>query len=246
MALLELHNIRVKYGNVEALHGISMHVDCGEIVAILGANGAGKSTTLQTISGLQQPAAGRILFKGEELHRVPSYDIVRRGVSHSPEGRRVFGAMSVMENLQLGAFTTRDTQRTARTLDWIFELFPRLQERKQQLAGTLSGGEQQMLAIGRALMAQPELLLLDEPSLGLAPLLVASIFEAIRTINSTGVTVVLVEQNARAALKLASRGYVLEVGHVVLEEDASRMLHDPHVREAYLGQDPSEAPRGCL
>lgn len=235
MALLDLHNVRVKYGNVEALHGIDMHVEEGEIVTILGANGAGKTTTLQTISGLLHPSEGEILFHGCPLHRTPSYDIVKMGIAQSPEGRRVFGTLSVLGNLKLGAFTIRDKESIARTLRWIFNLFPRLKERQGQLAGTLSGGEQQMLAIGRALMAQPRLLLLDEPSLGLAPLLVASIFETIRAINRNGVTVVLVEQNARAALKLASRGYVLEVGKVVLEDHAVHMLHNPHVREAYLG-----------
>lgn len=235
MALLELRNVRVKYGNVEALHGIDLHVEEGEIVAILGANGAGKTTTLQTISGLQQPSEGEILFQGEALHRMPSYEIVKKGITQSPEGRRVFGTMSVLGNLKLGAFTIRDEERVNATMRWIFELFPRLEERKKQLAGTLSGGEQQMLAIGRALMGQPRVLLLDEPSLGLAPLLVASIFETIRTINRNGVTVVLVEQNARAALKLATRGYVLEVGKVVMEDQAVNMLNNPHVREAYLG-----------
>ena len=235
MALLELHNVHVSYGPVEVLHGISLHVEEGEIVTILGANGAGKSTTLRTISGLLRPAQGEILFDGKPLHSMHSYDIVRLGITQSPEGRRVFGTMTVLGNLKLGAFTINDPARINRSLEWIFELFPRLKERRRQLAGTLSGGEQQMLAIGRALMGEPRLLLLDEPSLGLAPLLVASIFETIRTINENGVTVVLVEQNARAALKLAKRGYVLEVGNVVMEDAAAAMLGNPHVREAYLG-----------
>ncbi len=235
MALLELKDIYVNYGQVEALHGINLKVEEGEIVTILGANGAGKTTTMQTISGLQSVKKGEILFDGTPLHTLQSDEIVKKGITQSPEGRRVFGTMSVLGNLKLGAFTINDKDKIAKTLEWIFELFPRLEERQRQLAGTLSGGEQQMLAIGRALMGQPRLLLLDEPSLGLAPLLVASIFETIRTINKKGVTVVLVEQNARAALKLASRGYVLEVGNVVMEDKADAMLNNPTVRDAYLG-----------
>jgi branched-chain amino acid transport system ATP-binding protein len=235
MALLELHNICVRYGNVEALHGMSMRVEEGEIVTILGANGAGKSTTLLSMSGLVKVSAGEILFEGKPLHTMHSFDIVKLGITQSPEGRRVFGTMTVLENLQLGAFTVRDSQRKSATLEWIFSLFPRLLERRDQLAGTLSGGEQQMLAIGRALMGEPRVLLLDEPSLGLAPLLVRSIFDTVREINQRGVTVVLVEQNARAALKLATRGYVLEVGNVVMEDSAASLLANPQVREAYLG-----------
>ena len=235
MALLTLSGIRVRYGSVEALHGIDLSVDEGEIVTILGANGAGKSTTLLTISGLVRPSAGEILFDGKPLLQLPSHEVVGLGIAQAPEGRRVFGAMSVLENLRLGAFSIRDKQQSERTLEWIFDLFPRLLERKGQLAGTLSGGEQQMLAIGRALMAEPRLLLLDEPSLGLAPLLVRSIFDTVRAINQRGVTVLLVEQNARAALKLATRGYVLEVGRVVREDKAENLLADAGVREAYLG-----------
>ena len=227
MALLTLSNIHVRYGSVEVLHGIDLHVDEGEIVTILGANGAGKSTTLLSISGLVRPCEGEIIFDGKPLLKYPSHEVVNLGIAQSPEGRRVFGTMSVLENLRLGAFCIRDKERSERTLEWIFELFPRLFERKQQLAGTLSGGEQQMLAIGRALMA--------EPSLGLAPLLVRSIFETVRAINQKGVTVLLVEQNARAALKLASRGYVLEVGNVAMEDTAANLLADASVREAYLG-----------
>lgn len=235
MSLLSLSDIRVRYGSVEVLHGINLHVEEGEIVTILGANGAGKSTTLLTISGLVRPSAGEILFDGKALLRMPSHEVVNLGIAQSPEGRRVFGPMTVLENLRLGAFSVRDRQAAGRTLEWIFELFPRLHERRQQMAGTLSGGEQQMLAIGRALMAQPRLLLLDEPSLGLAPLLVRSIFETVRSINERGVTVLLVEQNARAALKLAARAYVLEVGVMVKEGRAADLLADPSVREAYLG-----------
>ncbi len=235
MALLEIENLHVSYGRVEVLHGISLTVDEGEIVTLLGANGAGKSTTLLSISRLVLPTAGRVVFDGRDLGRYQSHEVVGLGIAQSPEGRRVFGTMTVEENLKLGAFLVEDTDRKERTLRWIYELFPRLLERRQQLAGTLSGGEQQMLAIGRALMAQPRLLLLDEPSLGLAPLLVKSIFQTIRRIADNGVTVLLVEQNARAALRLASRGYVLEVGHVVMHDTAKGLLANPSVREAYLG-----------
>lgn len=235
MPLLELKDVHVKYGNVTALQNLNLTVNEGEIVTILGANGAGKSTTLLTISGLVRPAAGELVYAGKSLAKIPAHDIVSLGIAQSPEGRRVFGTMTVLENLQLGAFRVPDKYLNAKTLDWIFALFPRLSERQSQLAGTLSGGEQQMLAIGRALMAQPKLLLLDEPSLGLAPLLVRSIFDTISEINKNGVTILIVEQNARAALKLASRGYVLEVGSVALEDAAPNLLANPEVREAYLG-----------
>jgi branched-chain amino acid transport system ATP-binding protein len=220
---------------VRVLHGVGLHVDEGEIVSILGANGAGKTTTMRAISGLVRAAGGSIRFRGEEIHALPSHAIVMRGLAHSPEGRHIFGVLTVLENLHLGAFTVRDHALADKTLDVIFELFPRLFERRGQLAGTLSGGEQQMLAIGRALMAQPRLLLLDEPSLGLAPLLVRSIFDTVRTINARGVTVLIVEQNARAALKLAHRGYVLELGHIVMEDASARLLADPSIQRAYLG-----------
>ncbi len=235
MAFLELKNVHVSYGPVEVLHGINIKVEEGEIVTILGSNGAGKTTTLQTISGLQKVTRGEILFQGTPIHTMPSYDIVHQGITQSPEGRRVFGTMSVVDNLKLGAFTIKDNSLTNKTLQWIYELFPRLEERQHQLAGTLSGGEQQMLAIGRALMGQPRLLLLDEPSLGLAPLLVASIFDTVRSINAKGLTIVLVEQNARAALKLATRGYVLDVGNVAMEDEAQKLLNDPTIRDVYLG-----------
>lgn len=235
MALLEIDNLHVSYGRVEVLHGISLTVDEGEIVTLLGANGAGKSTTLLSISRLVLPTAGKIVFDGKDLGRYQSHEVVGLGIAQSPEGRRVFGTMTVEENLKLGAFLVDDKERKEHTLRWIYELFPRLLERRLQLAGTLSGGEQQMLAIGRALMAQPRLLLLDEPSLGLAPLLVKSIFQTIRRIADNGVTVLLVEQNARAALRLASRGYVLEVGNVVMHDTAKGLLANPSVREAYLG-----------
>ena len=235
MSLLTLSDIRVRYGSVEVLHGINLRVEEGEIVTILGANGAGKSTTLLSISGLVRPCEGEILFEGKPLLRLPSHEVVGLGIAQSPEGRRVLGAQSVLENQRQGAIFIPDNAPSEPTQERIFYIFPRLLERKEQLAGTLSGGEQQMLAIGRALMAEPRLLLLDEPSLGLAPLLVRSIFETVRTINERGVTVLLVEQNARAALKLAARGYVLEVGKVVMEDRAENLLADASVREAYLG-----------
>ena len=240
---LELKNIHVSYGNVEALHGISLHVNKGEIVTILGANGAGKTTTLMTISGLVKPSQGEIFFQGEALHLLRSHEVVLRGITQSPEGRRVFGTLSVLENLKLGAFTVKDSKKISQTLKWIFDLFPRLFERKDQLAGTLSGGEQQMLAIGRALMGDPKILLLDEPSLGLAPILVRSIFATIKAINESGLTVVLVEQNAKAALKLASRGYVIEVGKVVMEDEASKLLSNPAIQRAYLGGSGEDATK---
>ena len=233
--LLEVKNLQVNYGNVRALHGIDLEVAEGEIVTILGANGAGKSTTLNAICGLVRASGGEVLFQGEPIHRLPAHKVVAKKITQAPEGRRVFGTLTVRENLDLGAFTSKNAQRIKEGLDWIFELFPRLFERRNQLAGTLSGGEQQMLAIGRALMANPTLLLLDEPSLGLAPVLARQIFKTIRQINEAGVTVILVEQNARIALKLAHRGYVMEVGNVVMSDTAAALLQDPDVVQAYLG-----------
>lgn len=233
--LLQIQNLHVKYGNIEVLHGVSVDVRKGEIVSILGANGAGKSTTLLTISGLVRPAQGQILFNGTPLHTMKAHDIVRAGIAHIPEGRRMFGTLTVQENLRLGAFTSNDQQRIRQNQEWIYELFPILKERRNQLAGTLSGGEQQMLAIGRGLMIHPKILLLDEPSLGLAPLLVKTIFQTLQKINAAGVTVVLVEQNARMALKIAHRGYVLEVGRIALHDEASALLKNTDVQNAYLG-----------
>ena len=233
--LLQIQNLHVKYGNIEVLHGVSVDVREGEIVSILGANGAGKSTTLLTISGLLRPAQGQILFNGAPLHTMKAHDIVRAGIAHIPEGRRMFGTLTVQENLRLGAFTSNDHQRIQQNQEWIYELFPILKERCNQLAGTLSGGEQQMLAIGRGLMIHPKILLLDEPSLGLAPLLVKTIFQTLQKINAAGVTVVLVEQNARMALKIAHRGYVLEVGKIVLHDEANALLANSDVQNAYLG-----------
>lgn len=233
--LLKIENLHVKYGNIEALHGINLDVNEGEIISILGANGAGKSTTLLTISGLLRPSEGSILFNGDALHKLKAHQIVAAGIAHIPEGRRVFSTLTVQENLRLGAFVSSDQQQIQKNQDWIYELFPILQERRYQLAGTLSGGEQQMLAIGRGLMSSPKILLLDEPSLGLAPILVKAIFQTLKQINQAGVTLVLVEQNARMALKIAHRGYVLEVGNIVLHDTAQALLANQDVQNAYLG-----------
>ena len=235
MALLTLSNIHVRYGSVEVLHGIDLHVDEGEIVTILGANGAGKSTTLLSISGLVRPCQGEIIFDGKPLLKYPSHEVVNLGIAQSPEGRRVFGTMSVLENLRLGAFCIRDKERSERTLEWIFELFPRLFERKQQLAGTLSGGEQQMLAMGRAMMSNPKLVMLDEPSMGLAPLLVEQIFDIIKELHAGGTTILLVEQNASMALEVADRAYVLETGRVTMSGTGKELAESAAIKEAYLG-----------
>ena len=233
---LELRDLRVSHGKVEALHGISVHVEQGEIVTILGANGAGKTTTLTTISGRRKPSGGSILFQGRPLHTIPSHAIVRLGITQSPEGRRVFGTLSVRENLDLGAFTSKDRGRSAKIRKWIFDLFPRLAEREGQLAGTLSGGEQQMLAVGRGLMSRPKVLMMDEPSLGLAPLVVQGIFDIIREINRQGVTILLIEQNANMALKIADLAYVLETGTITMSGTGAELLADEKVKEAYLGK----------
>ena len=234
--MLQLENVEVFYGNVRALHGISLHVEEGEIVTLIGSNGAGKTTTLHAISGLLVPRAGTITFLGEPIHNLRADKIVARGLAHSPEGRRIFTDLSVLENLEMGAYLETDRKRTKERLERMFALFPRLEERKDQRGGTLSGGEQQMLAIARALMCGPKLVLLDEPSLGIAPILVQEIFREIKEINETfGTTILLVEQNANLALKLAHRGYVIETGNIVLEDDASKLLTNPQVKEAYLG-----------
>ncbi len=235
-ALLSVENLRIRYGAVEALKGVSLGLDAGEIVSVLGANGAGKSTLLRAISGLIPPATGEIRFDGASLQRTPAYDVVLRGISHAPEGRKVFSTLTVEENLNLGAFTRRRlTADVEEARERVFSLFPVLKERRRQLAGTLSGGEQQMLAIGRALMSTPRLLLLDEPSLGLAPILVERIFRIIREINAQGVAILLVEQNARQALALASRGYVLETGRISAEGGSEELRSDRRIQEAYLG-----------
>ncbi len=239
MALLTLEGVQVKYGAVEALKGIDVVVEEGEIVTLLGANGAGKSTTLRTISGLLRPSRGELVFDGRKLSTLKAHDIVAAGISHVPEGRRVFPRMSVLENLEMGAYQQKGASK--QVLERVWELFPVLAERRGQDGGTLSGGEQQMLAIGRALMSQPRLLLLDEPSMGLAPLIVAQIFEIIAQINADGTTVLLVEQNAAQALKLAARGYVLETGAIVMEDAADKLLTDQRVRAAYLGEEIGEA-----
>jgi branched-chain amino acid transport system ATP-binding protein len=234
MAMLELHEVHTFYGSIEALKGISIEVNEGEIVTLIGANGAGKSTTLRSISGLTPPRMGSIKFEGREIGSVPAADIVRLGISQSPEGRKVFQRMTVRENLDLGAFLRRD-DRVNDDLDRVYDLFPRLKEREHQKGGTMSGGEQQMLAIGRALMANPKLLLLDEPSMGLAPILVERIYETIAEINKQGTTILLVEQNANFALEYSSHGYVLETGHVAVADTSDKLRENPEVQAAYLG-----------
>lgn len=234
--MLTLEGLHVYYGGIHALKGISLMVEEGEIVTLIGANGAGKSTTLRAISGLVRPRSGRILFEQQPLHTLPADRIVRLGITHVPEGRRVFASLSVRENLQLGAYSRRDRGEITADLHRVYELFPRLGERQNQSAGTLSGGEQQMLAIGRALMQNPRILLMDEPSMGLAPVLVDFIFETIQKLNQEGKTILLVEQNARLALQIAHRGYVLATGEITLEGPARDLAQNPEVQKAYLGE----------
>ncbi|MBI5049558.1 MAG: ABC transporter ATP-binding protein [Nitrospirae bacterium] len=254
--MLLLKDIHTFYGNIEAVKGIDLHVDKGEIVCLIGSNGAGKSTALMTISGILKPKNGGILFEGEEIHKLPPHQIVSRGISQVPEGRRIFPRLTVMENLEMGAYSVNsyqlsvvrkhpplippltrvDTGGVTTQLEKVFELFSVLKERRNQLGGTLSGGEQQMLAIGRALMSNPKLLLLDEPSLGLAPIFVIKIFKTIRELNSEGLTILLVEQNAKAALRLANRGYVMESGKVIKEGKGAELPHDADIKKAYLGE----------
>jgi branched-chain amino acid transport system ATP-binding protein len=236
MAILEIEHIHSFYGHIHALKDVSLIVDKGEIVTLIGANGAGKSTTLKTISGLHRPRQGSVRLEGEELTKYPPHEIVGKGVVQVPEGRRIFGRLSVLENLELGAFSIDDRKRISDNLKKIFSLFPRLEERSRQVAGTLSGGEQQMLATGRALMSNPRVLLLDEPSMGLAPVLVDSIFDTIRQLHAGGTTILLVEQNARMALQVAGRGYVLQTGAVVLSDTAENLRRNEMVRQAYLGE----------
>ena len=237
MALLHIQNLHTYYGSVQALKGIELEVEEGEIVTLIGANGAGKTTTLRTISGLIRPREGQITLDDQDITRLPAHQIVEAGISHAPEGRQIFSTLTVTENLNMGAYSLGgDTDAIEKNRRRVFDLFPRLEERENQLGGTLSGGEQQMLTIGRALMARPRLIMLDEPSLGLAPMLVKAIFDTVREINARGVTVLLVEQNARAALKAADRGYVLETGRVVLSGPAGQLLQDERVRKAYLGE----------
>jgi branched-chain amino acid transport system ATP-binding protein len=233
--LLDVENLQVSYGAIHALRGVTFTVDEGEIVALIGANGAGKSTTLNTISGIIRPDSGRIFFEREDITQISSAQIVRKGIVQVPEGRKIFARMSVRENLEMGAYTLNDKTQIRDHMKRVFDVFPRLQERQNQLGGTLSGGEQQMLATGRGLMADPKLLLLDEPSMGLAPILVEQIFEVIQEINRQGVSILLVEQNAQMALSIADRAYVLETGTVALSGEALKLMQNPMVKEAYLG-----------
>jgi branched-chain amino acid transport system ATP-binding protein len=233
--MLDIEDIQVYYGKIHALKGISLQVGKGEIVALLGNNGAGKTTTLKTISALLRPRSGRILLEGQPIHELPPHEVVALGVAHSPEGRKIFNRLSVTENLEMGAYLRSDGT-IAEDIDQVFALFPRLKERRVQVAGTLSGGEQQMLAIGRALMARPSILLLDEPSMGLAPVLVEQIFQRVEDINRQGTTILLVEQNAAMALSIAHRGYVLETGTIALHGSAAELQEHPDVRRAYLGE----------
>jgi len=234
--MLELKNLAVNYGAITALHGISLSVKSGSIVTLIGSNGAGKSTTLRAISGLVKPQAGEIIYAGQNISALPAHEIVRRGLSHVPEGRMIFANLTVHENLMMGAYLQKDKAANRRELELVFGTFPRLQEREQQVAGTLSGGEQQMLAIGRALMSRPKFLMMDEPSLGIAPLLVKTIFEKIVEINRTlGITILLVEQNANLALEISDYGYVLETGRIILSDTSPALRQNPQVRSAYLG-----------
>ncbi len=236
MALLEIKDLEVNYGVIKAIKGVSFNVNEGEIIALIGANGAGKTTILHTITGLIQAKKGSIVFDGKELTKTPPHKIVSMGMAHVPEGRRIFQQLSVLENLKLGAYTRKDKSEIASTLKMVYERFPRLEERKNQVAGTLSGGEQQMLAMGRALMSKPRIILMDEPSMGLSPLLVSEIFDIIKVINESGTTVLLVEQNAKKALSIADRAYVLETGNITLSGDAKDLINDESVKKAYLGE----------
>lgn len=236
MALLEINNLEVHYGVIHALKGISFEVNEGEIIALIGANGAGKTTTLHTISGILQASSGNIIYDGMDITKVQAHKIVNLGISQVPEGRRVFAQLSVLENLKLGAFIRKDKDGIEEDLRNIYERFPRLEERKNQLAGTLSGGEQQMLAIGRALMSRPRIILMDEPSMGLSPIYVSEIFDIIKSINKDGTTVLLVEQNAKKALSIADRAYVLETGKIALSGDAKSLMNNDTVKKAYLGE----------
>ncbi len=236
MAMLEIKDLSVYYGVIQALKGISFEVNEGEVIALIGANGAGKTTTLHTVSGLIAPKSGSVIFEGQDITKVPAHKIVSMGMAHVPEGRRVFGSLSVLQNLRLGAYTRSSKDEVEETLQKVYKRFPRLEERKNQPAGTLSGGEQQMLAMGRALMSNPRIILMDEPSMGLSPILVNEIFDIIKEVSAGGTTVLLVEQNAKKALSIADRGYVLETGKIVLEGKAQELLHDESVRTAYLGE----------
>ena len=236
MSMLEVKNLEVYYGVIQAIKGISFHVEEGEVIALIGANGAGKTTTLQTITGMLNAKAGSIQFEGTELTKIPGHKIVSMGMAHVPEGRRVFAQLSVLENLKLGAYTRKDKTEIEESLKRVYKSFPRLEERKNQLAGTLSGGEQQMLAMGRALMSRPRIILMDEPSMGLSPIFVNEIFDIIREVSESGTTVLLVEQNAKKALSIADRAYVLETGSITMDGKAEDLLNDEAVQKAYLGE----------
>lgn len=236
MAMLEVKDIEVYYGMIQALKGISFEVNEGEVIALIGANGAGKTTTLHTITGLLSSKKGSVLFEGQDITKVPAHKIVSLGMAHVPEGRRVFAELSVYQNLKMGAYTRKDKDEIAKTLEMVYKRFPRLEERKNQLAGTLSGGEQQMLAMGRALMSHPKIIVMDEPSMGLSPILVNEIFDIIKEVSASGTTVLLVEQNAKKALSIADRAYVLETGKIVLEGDAKELMNDDSIKKAYLGE----------
>ena len=236
MAMLEVKDLEVYYGMIQAIKGISFEVNKGEVIALIGANGAGKTTTLHTITGLLSPKKGSVIFEGKDITKIPAHKIVSMGMAHVPEGRRVFADLSVYENLKLGAYTRKDKENLNKDLENIYKRFPRLAERKNQSAGTLSGGEQQMLAMGRALMSKPKIILLDEPSMGLSPILVNEIFDIIQALNEAGTTVLLVEQNAKKALAIADRAYVLETGRIVQSGDADALMHDESIQKAYLGE----------
>lgn len=236
MAMLTINNLEVYYGMIQAIKGISLEVNQGEVIALIGANGAGKTTTLHTITGLLAPKNGSIVFEGIDITKIPAHKIVSMGMAHVPEGRRVFANLTVYQNLKMGAYTRKDTNEINQTLEMIYKRFPRLEERKNQIAGTLSGGEQQMLAMGRALMSHPKIILMDEPSMGLSPIFVNEIFDIIKEISAGGTTVLLVEQNAKKALSIADRAYVLETGNIVLEGKASDLLNDDSIKKAYLGE----------
>ena len=234
--MLKVENLVVNYGVIQALKGISFEVNEGEVIALIGANGAGKTTTLQTISGMLQPTSGQVLLEGVDITKIPGHKIVSMGMAHVPEGRRVFAGLTVLENLKMGAYTRSNKKETADAFERIYESFPRLKERQNQLAGTLSGGEQQMLAMGRALMSQPRIILMDEPSMGLSPIYVEEIFNIIQSISKAGTTVLLVEQNAKKALAIADRAYVLETGNIVLSGEARALMNDDSIKKAYLGE----------
>ena len=236
MAMLEVKNLEVYYGVIQAIKGISFEVNEGEVIALIGANGAGKTTTLQTITGMLKPEKGEVIFNGVDISKIPGHKIVPMGMAHVPEGRRVFAQLSVYENLKMGAYTRKDKNEIEESLKMVYKRFPRLEERKNQLAGTLSGGEQQMLAMGRALMSKPKIILMDEPSMGLSPIFVEEIFNIIKEISAGGTTVLLVEQNAKKALSIANRAYVLETGNIVLSGDAHEMMNNEQIKTAYLGE----------